>query len=272
VKEKVLALAEEFTKETHGSTDYDKDTVYVMGNSANEYVPFNFLKKKINDLQVIEQLQSLGFIFSSSDFLDETVFKDWYSRQFSKKLSIKDARRIGILHYPDTKQIFDSVEKIDKCYELLRESFVIINGKNFPVQLGEWYSKCIFGLKQLKSTSQRGFDFVIKDNKKVEVKVHWNDSSSPKGVKLKKSLLELSDYTIIIYISRNLMIRDVIVLDSEYVIRKFGSKGHTIFLKDSEVTSYFFSRSTKHFDKVVNKTALMKFASPQLAMKLDGRL
>ena len=41
-----------------------------------------------------------------------------------------------------------------------------------------------------------GGDFYL-DGKRAEVIVHWSDVSSPKGVKLKKSLIELSDYTII---------------------------------------------------------------------------
>jgi hypothetical protein len=272
VKEQVYKLAEEFSSTSHGSSDYDKDSVYVMGRDSKSYVPLNYLKKKMPEITSVENLQAQGYIFSSSDILDESDFKDWYSTQFSRRLTLKDAKLVGILHIPDSKQIFDAVNQIDKCYGMLRESFVILNGKNFPVQLGEWYAKCIFGLKQLKSTSQRGFDFVIGDGNKVEVKVHWNDSSSPKGVKLKKSLLELSHYTIIMYVSKNLMIRDVIFLDSEFILRKLDEKGHTIFVKDADVGSYFFSKSNKHFDKVVNKTALMKFASPSFAMKLDGRL
>lgn len=272
MKEIVYKLLEEFNKEAHGSSDYDKDDVYIMSDSTKEFVPFTFLKKKSDEINSVADLQGAGFIFSSSDFLDSFNFKEWFSTQFSKKLLLKDAKKIGILHLPDTRQIFNAVEMIDKSYEMLRAGFVLINGKNFPVQLGEWYAKCVFGLRQLKSTSQRGFDFVLNDGKKVEVKVHWNDSSSPKGVKVKKSLVELSDYTIVMYVSRNLMIRDVLLLDSDFVIRKFGEKGHTIFLKDGDVSSYFFSKSSKHFDKVVNKTSLMKFASPNLAMKMAERI
>ena len=124
---------------------------------------------------------SAGFIYSSCDFLDLQEFKEWYQHQFSRKLKIKDAKRIGILHFPDQKQIFDAVELVDKCYTSLRANHIINNGKNFSVQLGEWYAKVIFGLKQVKSTSQRGFDFTIEEGKKVEVKVHWNDKSYPKA-------------------------------------------------------------------------------------------
>lgn len=142
-----------------------------------------------------------------------------------------------------------------------------MNGKNLPVQLGEWYGKCIFGLNQIKSTSQRGFDFFL-GNDRVEIKVHWSDQSSPKGVKLKKSLIGLSQFTIIIYLSRNFMIREICFLDSGFIQRKFSGKGHTMFLKDLDISPYFFSQSDKHVDKVANSTALLKYANPNFAMKI----
>ncbi|MEX0797950.1 MAG: hypothetical protein WD025_00805, partial [Bacteriovoracaceae bacterium] len=136
----------------------------------------------------------------------------------------------------------------------------------------EWYAKSIFGLQQRKSASQRGFDFYMEGDKKTEVQVHWQDITSPKGVKLKKSLVEMSDYVVIMYIAKNFMIRDILLLDSSFVIRKFGGKGHTLFLKDQDVSGYFFSKSDKHYSKIVNKTALLKFATPKFAMKIDEKM
>jgi len=49
------------------------------------------------------------------------------------------------------------------------------------------------------------------------------------------------------YVSKNFMIREMLLLDSDFVMRKFAAKGHTIFLKDSDIASYFFSRSNKHY-------------------------
>jgi hypothetical protein len=181
-------------------------------------------------------------------------------------------KSIGILHRPDQKAIFDTVEVVHKTYQILKEHKVLINGKNLPVQLGEWYAKIIFGLHQIKSSSQRGFDFKTSNGKLVEVKIDFHDTTSPKGVKIKKSLAELSDYLIVMYVAKNFTIRDILFLDSEFVLRKFDSKGHTIFLKDQDVQNYFFSRSDKHYDKVANKTALLRFAGPQLAMKLEDKL
>ena len=272
LKDKVFELAQKFSGATHGSSDYDKDTIYVRGHHDNEYVPLSYLQKEIPEIDHVNKLKSEGFVFSSYDFLEINEFDQWYLNQFNKRLLSKVMKNIGILHYPDQKAIFDTVEVVHQTFQILKDHKVLMNGKNLPIQLGEWYSKIIFGLNQIKSSSQRGFDFKTDSGRIVEVKVHWHDSTSPKGVKIKKSLAELSDYCIIIYIAKNFTIRDILFLDSEFILRKFDTKGHTIFLKDQDVASYFFSRSDKHFEKVVNKMALLKFASPTLALKLEDRL
>ena len=272
MKEKINEMVELFSSESHGSSSFDKEVLFVRGNSDNVYVPWAFLKKNIEGLEDINDLLSEGYVFSGQDFLESSGFEKWYHKQFGRKLSQKEAKPIGIVHLPDSKKIFEAVEIVSQVYQILKDSKVLVNGKNLPIQLGEWYAKIIFGLHQIKSTSQRGFDFELADKKKIEVKIHWQDVTSPKGVKIKKSLLELSDYCIVMYVAKNFMIRDILLLDSDFILRKFGTKGHTIFLKDSDVSSYFFSKSDKHFDKVINKTALLKFATPNFAMKLDGRL
>lgn len=272
MKEKINEMAGTFSSESHGATSFDKELVYIRGKNDEEYVPFGFVKKHIEELKELNDLLSIGYVYSGEDFLEPKGFEKWYQNQFGRTLTLKDRKNIGIVHLPDTKKVFEAVEIVSQVYEILKESKVLINGKNLPIQLGEWYAKIIFGLHQIKSSSQRGFDFVLEDKKKVEVKIHWQDQTSPKGVKLKKSLLELSDYCIVMYVAKNFMIRDILLLDSDYALRKFDTKGLTIFLKDQDVSSYFFSKSDKHFDKIVNKTALLKFANPSLAMKLHERL
>lgn len=272
LKDKVYELAQKFSGSTHGSSDYDKDVLFVRGSNDREYAPLTYVQKELSEIKNIDQLKAEGFVFSSYDFLEINEFDQWYLGQFNKRLSGKATKNIGILHLPDQKAIFDTVEVVHKTYQILKDHKVLMNGKNLPIQLGEWYSKIIFGLHQIKSSSQRGFDFRTESGSTVEVKVHWHDLTSPKGVKIKKSLAELSDYCIIMYISKNFTIRDILFLDSEFILRKFDTKGHTIFLKDQDVSGYFFSKSDKHYDKVVNRTALLKFASPTLAMKLEDRL
>lgn len=273
MKEKVFEISRIFSSEPHGSSDFGDDTLYVMGEKLGHYVPFTYLKKHLPEVKEQKQLQQEGFLFSSLDYLEQSDFIPWYKAQFGKKVSSRGQKEIGILYYPDQKKILDAISIADKAFETLKEQNVLMNGKNLPVQLGEWFAKSIFGLKQIKSSSQRGFDFYLGEtNERVEVKVHWNDFSSPKGVKIKKSFLELSDHMIVMYISKNFMIRDILFLDSSYILRKFGAKGHTIFLKDSDVLKYFFSTSDKQFSKVINKGMLMRFATPGLVMKLADRI
>ena len=272
LKNKVYEAAQKFSETTHGSSDYDKDTIFVRGSSDREFAPLSYLQKELPEIQSLNQLKSEGFVFSSYDFLEMNEFDQWYQTQFNKRLSSKVMKTLGIMHMPDQKAIFDTVEVVHQTFQILKDHKVLMNGKNLPIQLGEWYAKIIFGLHQIKSSSQRGFDFMTENGSTVEVKVHWHDATSPKGVKIKKSLAELSNYCIIMYISKNFTIRDILFLDSEFILRKFDTKGHTIFLKDQDVAGYFFSKSDKHFDKVVNKKALMQFASPTLALKLEDRL
>jgi hypothetical protein len=257
----------DFSKDKHGSSDYYKEELFVMGETAQEFAPLKYLIKKLDFLGDQKALQKVGFVSDSFDLYDMPSFEPWYEFQFSQKLKRSHAKGISILHLPDNKGIFEAVEMANRSYEQLRRHHILLNGKNLPVQIGEWYAKCIFGLKQVKSASQRGFDFYIGD-KRVEIKVHWSDLSSPKGVKIRKSLVDLSDYCIIVYLAKNLMVREICFLDSDFVVRKFGSKGHTLFLKDPDISAYFFSHSSKHVDKVANPTALLKFSSPTFAMKI----
>lgn len=263
--ESLEGYVRDFNNETHGRTDYFKDSKYVLVD-GDKFAPVSFLEKKISGFNEAELLRK-GYTYDCLELIGNEKFFEWYEKQFGRKLKRIHAKKILFLHIPDNKRIFDAIETVNKCYEVLTEQKILFNGKKLPVQLGEWLAKCIFGLIQSKSTSQRGFDFFIGE-KRVEVKVAWGDKTSPKGVKLRKSLVDLSDYVIIVYLARNLMIREVCFLDSDFVMRKFSGKGHTVFLKDSDISTYFFSKSNKHGDKVVNSTALMKYSLPSFAMKL----
>lgn len=259
---------EVFSGETHGSSDYDKEIVFVKGEKPSSFAPLKYLCKKLEGLSSKQVLLKEGFVSDALDLHDQTSFLKWFESQFRRKLKRSEAKKIFLVYVPDNKSIFDAIELVNNSYEVLRNEHIILNNKNLPVQLGEWYAKCIFGLDQLKSTSQRGFDFHF-EGKRAEIKVEWGDSSSPKGVKIRKSLADLSDYCIIVYVARNFRIRDICFLDSNFVVRKFSGKGHTIFLKDSDLDQYFFSKSLKHADKVVNSSALLRYSTPQFAMKIE---
>lgn len=263
----IFKAIDEFNEQTHGSSDYYKETVFVLGEKEGEFAPLKYLVKKAPEACKKPEMLRAGFVYQAFDLFGGEKFNPWFEKQFSRKLKRGHSKTITILHLPNNKAILDAVEMVNKCYEILRDQQIILNGKKLPVQLGEWYAKCIFGLEQRKSASQRGFDFYI-DDKRAEVKIHWGDHSSPKGVKVRKSLVDLADYCIIIYVGKNFMIREVCFLDSEFVMRKFSGKGHTIFLKDADISQYFFSNSEKHIDKVTNSSALLKYSSPVLAMKL----
>ncbi|MDP7319650.1 MAG: hypothetical protein QF441_03535 [Bacteriovoracaceae bacterium] len=272
MKNFISELADEFSSQTHGSSDFWKDHYFIRGEKDDVFLPLSFLQKKDPKIKDTAYLQANGYVISSLTYLDLRSFDKWYKKMFNRKLTLKEKKAIDIIHFPDSKKIFEAVEIVDQVYQILKDHKVLVNGKNLPVQLGEWYAKLILGLHQKKSSSQRGFDFYTHDNKKIEVKIHWQDTTSPKGVKLKKSLVEMSDYTVVMYVAKNFMLRDILLLDSDFVIRKFAGKGHTIFLKDSDIHTYFFSKSNKHYDKIVNKTALMQFSSPSLALKIDEKI
>ena len=182
-------LVEEFSQGAHGNTDYYKDTVFILGATNECFAPLGFILKSSDEL-TLTSLQKEGYVLESLELIDVTEFKPWFEGQFSRKLTRKAQREISILHHPDNKMIFDTIETINRCYETLRSTRIMLNSEKLPTQVGEWYCKCIFGLKQKKSSSQRGFDFYFGD-KRVEVKVHWGDVSSPKGVKLRKSLVAM---------------------------------------------------------------------------------
>lgn len=267
----LLNEIEIFSSQNNGNSDYYKENVYVSGEKDGLFAPLSYLLKKVDGFSDSKDLMKDGYVHDSFDlFTGNQHLLNWYESNFSRKLKRTVAKNFTVLHLPNNKAIFDAIETVNKCYEVLTNEQIIINGKKLPVQLGEWYAKCIFGLTQRKSTSQRGFDFYI-DDKRVEVKIHWGDHSSPKGVKVRKSLVELSDYCVVVYVARNFMIREICFLDSEFIMRKFSGKGHTIFLKDNEISQYFFSNSEKHTSKVVNRSALMKYSSPTLAMKIADR-
>jgi hypothetical protein len=271
VKNVINEFANDFSSQSQGSSDYWKEVSFVRGEDDSVFVPLEFLQKKDEKIVDIPYLQSIGYVVSSLSYLDLRSFDDWFKKTFNRKLTAKERKNINIVHLPDSKKIFEAVEIVDQVYQILKDHKVLVNGKNLPVQLGEWYAKTILGLHQRKSSSQRGFDFYTGDDKKVEVQIHWQDVTSPKGVKLKRSLVEMSDYTVVMYVAKNFMVRDILLLDSDFVIRKFAGKGHTIFLKDNDIQTYFFSRSNKHYEKIKNKTAMMQFSSPGLAMKIDER-
>ena len=167
--------------------DFGDELYFIKGNKR-EYAPFRFLTKKIPEIKGIRSLEEEGFLANSYDFYLPDDFTVWYESKSKKKI-LKDVKeKIKILELPNHKNILCGLESIKIGYKILRDEKIIINGKNFPVQLGEWFVKNLFCLEQKKSPSQRGFDFYY-DQEQVEVVVHWGNRPAPKGIKVKKSML-----------------------------------------------------------------------------------
>ena len=162
----IQKLSEEitlFSSSTHGSSDYDKDEYFIMSEDRKEFAPLRYIQKKVPECKDVNSLLRSGFVYDSFELSNNEAFQVWFEKQFSKKLLKRDAKKISIVYVPNNKMILDQIGLINKSYEILTHEQILLNGKNLPTQLGEWYAKCIFGLKQVKSTSQRGFDFAVSD-------------------------------------------------------------------------------------------------------------
>jgi len=262
VKDKLNNFITEYNNKKHGSSDHFNKSKYIVDGKM--FAPLDVFLKSEN--LSIDDVLKLGYAHSSLEVFPNDEFCKWYKSQFSKDVSPSLKKKIAIYYVPKQTEVFNAVEKISECYKVFRDHHVLINRKKLPVQLGEWYAKIIFGLEQNKSTSQRGFDFYL-DGKRIEVQVSWGDKSNIKGIKFRKSLVEMSEYCILIFLSDNLMVRDICFLDSQFVLRKYGTKGHFIFLKEAELKQYNFSQSNKQQDKVKNIPAMLRFAGPVFAMR-----
>ena len=112
---------EVFSKEQHGSTNYYKEEVFVKGQSDGLYAPLKYLDKKSESAVSRTFLYKEGFVCDAYDLYDREDFCKWYEGQFSRKLKRSDAKRINIIYMPDNKSIFDAIELVNKCYEILRD-------------------------------------------------------------------------------------------------------------------------------------------------------
>jgi|GEM_PF-426746 len=259
-----------FSQESHRTGNYYQETVFVQGDHEGWFAPFSYLKKNISEASSLKVLQQSGFVINSLDLTEEEEFCQWYEFQFGNKIKISHKKNVFILSASEDHLILKAIRDVHVLFDLLKKQNILLNSKNLPTQLGEWYAKKIFGLTQRKSLSQRGFDFFLEE-KRVEIKVTWGEMTSPKGIKLKKTLLQLSDFTILLFLANDFFIRELCFLDSEFLLRKFDTKGHTLFLKDRDIAPYFLSRSSFNQERVVDYNSLLKFSRPLLALKLSER-
>ena len=264
MKEKINGFILDYNQKKHGSSDHFKLNRFVQNEKGDQFAPLDVFTKQENI--EFDRIINEGYSHSALDVFPNEKFNKWFKDQYSKELTPSHHKKVAVYYIPNQIEIFNAVEKISDCYSIFRKHQVLINRKKLPVQLGEWYAKVIFGLEQNKSTSQRGFDFYL-DSKRIEVQVSWGDKSNVKGIKFRKSLVEMSEYCILMFLSNNLTVRDICFLDSEFVLRKYGAKGHFVFLKELEIKQYNFSMSGKQKDKIKNLPAMLRFANPLFAMK-----
>ena len=136
----------EFSSKSHGSSELYREKVYVKGEDG--YIPLKALIKRVEKLESGRDLQKIGFVFESYEFHPSEHFSQWFQEKFARKLTRSQEKDISILYIPDNSSILDSIEHASRSYEILREKNILINGKNLPVQLGEWYAKCVLDLNK----------------------------------------------------------------------------------------------------------------------------
>lgn len=114
LKDKIYGIAADFSAQSHGSTEYDKDTIYVMGSSDHEFVPMSFMMQSIPEIQGVQDLKKIGFVFSSFDFLELASFEQWYLRQFQKRLTTKAMKNMESFTYQIRKQFLKQWKLLPK--------------------------------------------------------------------------------------------------------------------------------------------------------------
>ena len=62
---------EDFSKETHGSTDYFKELIFVRGQQPDQFAPLKFLCKKHESLGTKESLFKVGYVCDAFDLYDQ---------------------------------------------------------------------------------------------------------------------------------------------------------------------------------------------------------
>ena len=100
--ELIFKEIEEFSSQTHGSTDFHKDTYFIKGNDG-EYAPLKYLCKKVEELNELSQLLSNDYVCDSLEFSGDDFFPKWFEKQFSRKLKRAQHKSIYIVHQPKNK-------------------------------------------------------------------------------------------------------------------------------------------------------------------------
>ena len=57
MEQKIIAQIKDFCDELHGSSNYDKEEIFIKGEGELEFAPLSFIIKKNPDIESEEQLE-----------------------------------------------------------------------------------------------------------------------------------------------------------------------------------------------------------------------
>ena len=236
----------------------DGDIFVQCPNGGLLYAPVRFLSCHEDWCELLK----IGYVCESHSLERFGDFKAWFEERYHRPME-----GVSLLTIPDDSMVHRATELLMQAHEMLLDGSIVHSKKDIPLQIGEWYAKSIFGLTQCQSYCERGFKF-YRRNFIVEVKVVWGEIPV-RGVKVEKRRVEKSKYCLIVYLADNLKIQDICILDSSFVMKKWSNKGEFFFLRDEQISQYFFSRSTLHKNAIQNVSRLLKFSAPDFAERIE---
>ena len=111
------------------------------------------------------------------------------------------------------KEARAAINKIVEGKKSLRE-LDVIRSERLVGEIGEWLAESIFGGERAKSSSQKGYDLVIK-GKKYQIKTHAKgDKNNARWTQFKYSKGEF-DFFILIVMSKEIYLKEVYLIDEE---------------------------------------------------------
>ena len=235
----------------------DGDVFVQCPKGSSRYAPFRALS--CTDWC---ELLKIGYVCESHCLERFTDFQNWFEERYQCPV-----KGVYLLTIPQDTKVHNAAAMLMKAHQMLMGDCIVFNTKDIPVQIAEWYAKSIFGLVQCSSHCQRGFRFYRRDIA-VEVKVAWGEETSVRGVKIEKRALARSEYCIIIYLADSFMIQDICIMDAKFILKKWENKGEFVFLREEQISKYFFSRSSLHKKAVQNVSRLLQFSTPTFAKRM----
>ena len=119
------------------------------------------LPLKKTELTGLNDVLRYGFVCESLELIEREEFHNWFEKTavLSKIKTYSSSQNTNCFQYLRIPKSSMLSKRFIEDMKYLKIMLSFSMAKISLVQLGEWYAKCIFGLRQTKSTSQRGFDF-----------------------------------------------------------------------------------------------------------------